>query len=90
MTITVLKAQRLSKHVSSPEGLLTILDQVSLEVSKGESIALVGASGAGKSTLLGLLAELDVPSEGKIWLRIEDIDAPPFTRTEDYPHRGLP
>src|SRR5210317_1386505 len=67
-TETVLRAQHLSNKVTSPEGQLTILDQVSLEVSKGESIAIVGASGAGKSTLLGLLAGLDVPSEGKIWL----------------------
>ena len=69
----VLKAQNLSKQVTSPEGLLTILDQVNLEVRKGESIAIVGASGAGKSTLLGLLAGLDVPSEGKIWLGEEEI-----------------
>jgi len=69
----VLKAQHLSKQVTSPEGLLTILDQVSLEVTHGESIAIVGASGAGKSTLLGLLAGLDVPSEGKIWLGDEEI-----------------
>lgn len=71
----MLKAQHLSKKVTSPEGQLTILDQVSLEVSKGESIAIVGASGAGKSTLLGLLAGLDVPSEGKIWLGSEEITA---------------
>jgi putative ABC transport system ATP-binding protein len=69
----VLKARHLSKQVTSPEGLLTILDQVSLEVIHGESIAIVGASGAGKSTLLGLLAGLDVPSEGKIWLGDEEI-----------------
>ena len=69
----VLKAQHLSKQVTSPEGLLTILDQVSLEVTHGESIAIVGASGAGKSTLLGLLAGLDVPTEGKIWLGDEEI-----------------
>ena len=48
--------------------MLTILDQVSLEVSGGETIAIVGVSGAGKSTLLGLLAGLDVPSGGKVWL----------------------
>lgn len=71
----VLKAQQLSKQVTSPEGLLTILDQVDLEVSQGESVAIVGVSGAGKSTLLGLLAGLDVPSKGKIWLREQEITA---------------
>jgi putative ABC transport system ATP-binding protein len=65
---SALKAQQLSKQVSSPEGTLTILDCVDLDVRHGESIAIVGASGAGKSTLLGLLAGLDVPSEGEIWL----------------------
>ncbi len=55
--------------------MLTILDQVSLEVSKGESIAIVGVSGAGKSTLLGLLAGLDVPSEGKVWLGDQELTA---------------
>jgi len=48
--------------------MLTILDQVSLQVSHGERIAIIGASGAGKSTLLGLLAGLDLPSSGKVWL----------------------
>jgi len=72
---SVLKAQQLSKQVSSPEGLLTILDRVDLEVRQGESVAIVGVSGAGKTTLLGLLAGLDVPSEGKIWLRDKEITA---------------
>jgi len=72
---TVLKAEDLSKQVSSPEGPLTILDRVSLAVRDGESIAVVGASGAGKSTLLGLLAGLDVPSEGRVWLDEAEITA---------------
>jgi len=72
---SVLKAQQLSKRVTSPEGELTILDQVDLEVSRGESIAILGASGAGKSTLLGLLAGLDVPSSGKIWLGNHELTA---------------
>jgi len=63
-----LEAENLSKIVTSPTGLLTILDQVSLQVRRGERIAIVGASGAGKSTLLGLLAGLDLPSSGKVWL----------------------
>jgi putative ABC transport system ATP-binding protein len=67
-TVVVLKAEQLSKQVSSPEGVLTILDKVDFEIHRGESVAIVGASGAGKSTLLGLLAGLDVPSTGKIWL----------------------
>lgn len=70
-----LRAVQLSKQVSSPEGVLTILDRVDLEVRHGDSIAIVGASGAGKSTLLGLLAGLDVPSAGKIWLGDDEITA---------------
>jgi putative ABC transport system ATP-binding protein len=64
----VLAANNVSKQVTSPEGSLTILDDVSFSIGKGESVAIVGASGAGKSTLLGLLAGLDVPSSGEVWL----------------------
>lgn len=64
----VLKAVNIGKQVTSPEGPLTILDGVSLEIALGESVAIVGQSGAGKSTLLALLAGLDEASEGEIWL----------------------
>jgi putative ABC transport system ATP-binding protein len=72
---TVLEAKSLRKEVSSPEGTLTILDDVSLAVRAGESVAVVGASGAGKSTLLALLAGLDEPSAGQVWLDGEEISA---------------
>jgi len=72
---TVLEAKSLRKEVSSPEGTLTILDGVSLAVRAGESVAVVGASGAGKSTLLALLAGLDEPSAGQVWLDGEEISA---------------
>lgn len=55
--------------------MLTILDQVSLQVRHGERIAIIGASGAGKSTLLGLLAGLDLPSSGKVWLAGSELTA---------------
>ena len=64
----VLEAHGISKQVSSPEGHLTILSQVSFGISAGESVAVVGPSGAGKSTLLALLAGLDLPTEGHVVL----------------------
>ena len=65
---SVLRAHRLSKEVSSPEGSLTILDDVSFDIDAGASIAVVGPSGAGKSTLLALLAGLDLPTRGHVEL----------------------
>ncbi len=64
----VLEARNVSKQVSSPEGPLTIVRDISLRVAARESIAIVGASGAGKSTLLALLAGLEQPSSGEVWL----------------------
>jgi putative ABC transport system ATP-binding protein len=70
---SVLKAENLTKQVNSPEGLLTIVRAVSFEIAAGEPVAIVGASGAGKSTLLALLAGLDTPTSGKVWLAGTDI-----------------
>ncbi len=72
---TVLEARSLRKEVTSPEGMLTILDDVSFAVGAGETVAVVGASGAGKSTLLALLAGLDEPSAGSAWLEGIELSA---------------
>ncbi len=73
----VLEAHELSKEVSSPEGTLTILRDVSFTVAAGETVAVVGPSGAGKSTLLALLAGLDLPTRGHVNLNganLSDLD----------------
>ena len=64
----VLAAHAISKEVSSPEGSLTILADVSFSITAGETVAVVGPSGAGKSTLLALLAGLDLPTQGYVEL----------------------
>jgi putative ABC transport system ATP-binding protein len=71
----VLKAESVTKKVGSPEGTLTILAEVDLQIAAGETVAIVGASGAGKSTLLALLAGLDEPSAGRVWLNGAELTA---------------
>jgi putative ABC transport system ATP-binding protein len=71
----VLKAAGLTKQVTSPEGRLTILDDVTLTIPGGQTAAIIGTSGAGKSTLLALLAGLDEPSSGKVWINGVELTA---------------
>jgi putative ABC transport system ATP-binding protein len=66
---TIVRTEGLTKIVDSGGAPLTILNQVTMSVDAGESVAIVGASGSGKTTLLGLIAGLDVPSSGEVWLR---------------------
>ena len=62
------RAVALGKDLDGPEGRLRILDDLDLAVAPGAAVAILGASGSGKSTLLGLLAGLDRPSRGRVWL----------------------
>ena len=77
--MTSLVAQGISKSYSATIGTeLQVLDEVSLTLSSGENLAVVGPSGSGKSTLLAILGTLEVPSSGE--LRIAG--ANPFSLSE--------
>jgi len=70
---SIVRAEGLTKQVESGGQPLVILHKVSFSVEPGESLAITGSSGSGKSTLLGLLAGLDVPSSGTVYLDGADI-----------------
>ena len=83
---SIIKAEKLSKIVplAAPSDggaatTLAILQDIDVTVMPGEAVAVVGASGSGKSTLLGLLAGLDVPTGGKVYLDGNDL----FSLDED-------
>src|SRR5438270_3004208 len=67
-TEPILKVEKLSKSYAIPNGKLTVLRDVELEVRRGEFVAITGPSGSGKTTLLALLGALDIPDLGEIWL----------------------
>lgn len=69
----ILLVQALSKRVSTGDSQLTILQDIDLQITSGETVAIIGASGSGKSTLLALLAGLDLPTSGKVYLDQVDI-----------------
>ncbi len=54
---------------------MTILDHVDIAIETGDSVAIVGASGSGKTTLLGMLAGLDLPTSGQVWLDGDELTA---------------
>jgi len=73
MSDAILRCRSLSRTYRSGSRELTVLKDITFDVSPGEFLAILGPSGSGKTTLLGLLAGLDLPSSGKVHLDGEDL-----------------
>lgn len=65
----ILKTQSLAKFVTLEDKQLDLLKNINLVVPKGETLAIVGSSGSGKTTLLSILAGLDLPTTGEVYLK---------------------
>jgi putative ABC transport system ATP-binding protein len=72
---SIVRAEGLTKQVATPDHVLTIVKHATFSIHEGEAVAILGASGSGKSTLLGLLAGLDVPTSGSVWIGEQDLFA---------------
>ena len=69
----MIETKYLSKTVQNGDENLTILKDINFNIKSGEIVAIRGISGSGKTTLLGLLAGLDLPTSGEIWLAGQEI-----------------
>jgi putative ABC transport system ATP-binding protein len=69
----IIEAKGLEKIVRLNDAELTILKGINLDIKQSESCAILGASGSGKTTLLSLLAGLDLPSNGEVWIKGAEI-----------------
>jgi ABC-type Fe3+/spermidine/putrescine transport system ATPase subunit len=77
----MLELRHIHHHWIGPNGQpQPLLNDVSLQVPRGQTVALLGASGSGKSTLLKIIAGLETPESGSVWLDGQDITAWPPER----------
>ncbi|MCP1673053.1 putative ABC transport system ATP-binding protein [Natronocella acetinitrilica] len=70
---SILRTEALGMMFNGPDGAIRLFEDLSLDIGPGETVAILGASGSGKSTLLGLLAGLDVPSRGRVYIGDTDL-----------------
>ena len=71
----LIEAKELCKTYAQAEQQQTVLEQLNMKITEGDSIAIVGASGSGKSTLLHLLGTLDLPSSGDVLIQGKSVKA---------------
>ena len=73
MTDPLIRVSHLSKSVQDASGTLDILRDIDFTLNTRETAAIVGASGSGKSTLLSIMAGLDTPTQGTVWMAGQDL-----------------
>jgi putative ABC transport system ATP-binding protein len=79
MSDPIIAVRQLGKTVTDSSGELVLLADIDFEVERGQSVAILGASGSGKSTLLSIIAGLDTPTHGEVWVDGNNL----FDRDED-------
>jgi len=89
MAEQLLRVHGLVKDFVAPGGALRVLDGVDIELSEGESLAVMGPSGSGKSTLLNILGTLDSPTQGRVLFQGEDIHAFNPPRAAEFRNRKI-
>lgn len=75
----IIRVEHIYKDITDSSGTLEILHDISFSIQQGETVAIIGASGSGKSTLLGIIAGLDYPTKGTVYIAKQDL----FALTED-------
>ena len=70
----IISAQQLTQKIQLGQKTLTIFEDLTFDIQAGEQVAITGRSGSGKSTLLGILATLDQPSAGQLWICGEQVN----------------
>ncbi len=72
--MSIIELNKVSKIFGNKDRETKVLDNISLQVEKGEFVSLMGASGSGKSTLLYLIGGLDNPTDGEIYINGKDVN----------------
>ncbi len=91
MSQVLLKVENLTRSFVSGDESLTVLNQINLEINRGEMVAIVGASGSGKSTLMNVLGCLDQPTSGRYFINTPTfLDTPHLTHPHPSPDSPTP
>ena len=84
-----IQAENISRSFETGDSTIEVIRNVSLDVHKGEGVALTGPSGSGKTTLLCILSGMDMPTKGKMWLDGFEISAKREKRSQRFAIRRL-